>query len=108
LWQLQLSQQKTPNRSGALTMQEVVETDYEVFVSGIERAIGAVREVSPGGRSELIVYVENAGEFVVPADAIADVQGQKVMLDSNKLEPRLQQAICHAHDAEQPLPDGSG
>lgn len=89
-------------------MQEVVDADYEVFVSGVERAVGAIREVSPGGRAELIVYIENSGDFVVPADAVADVQGQKVILDEVKLAPQVRQAISHAHDAEQPLPDGSG
>jgi hypothetical protein len=28
---------------------------------------GAVRAVSPNGQPELVIYVENAGDFVVPA-----------------------------------------
>jgi hypothetical protein len=38
----------------------------------------------------------------VPITAVEAVHSQKVILNYNKLEPRLQQAIRHAHDAEQP------
>ncbi len=89
-------------------MQEVIETDYEVFASDGDRAIGAVRAIAPGGRRELVIYFENAGEFSVPPEAVKAVYGQKVILDCEKLEPRLREAIGHAHDAERPLPDGSG
>ena len=36
------------------------------------------------------------------ADAVRAVQFEKVILDYNKLEPRLKAAIRHAHDAEDP------
>jgi hypothetical protein len=60
---------------------------------------GAVREVSPNG---LVVYVENAGDFHVPLDAVEAVHSQKVILTCGKLNRRLREAINHAHDAEEP------
>jgi len=74
----------------------------QVFLTDGGEAFGAVREVAPQGREELVIYAENAGDFVVPITAVEAVHSQKVILNYNKLEPRLQQAIRHAHDAEQP------
>ncbi len=83
-------------------MQEAIEIGYQVFIVDGGEEFGAVREVAPQGREELVIYVENAGDFVVPITAVEAVHSQKVILNYNKLEPRLQQAIQHAHDAEQP------
>jgi hypothetical protein len=47
-------------------MQEAIEIGSQTFVSDGGEEFGAVREVSPNGRPELVIYVENAGEFVVP------------------------------------------
>ena len=58
--------------------------------------------MAPHGRPELVVYVENAGDFVVPLDAVEAVHAQKVILNCRKLERRLREAIGHAHDAEVP------
>ena len=57
-----------------------------------------MREISP----ELVVYVETAGDFVVPKDAIEAVHAQKVVLNCAKLDRRFRSAINHAHDAEVP------
>jgi hypothetical protein len=57
-----------------------------------------VREVSSRG---LVVYVENAGDFVIPFDAVEAVHSQKVVFKCNKLDAQLREAIGHAHDAEQ-------
>lgn len=83
-------------------MQEAIEIGYHVFIVDGGEELGAVREVAPQGREELVIYVENAGDFVVPITAVEAVHSQKIILNYNKLEPRLQQAIRHAHDAEQP------
>jgi hypothetical protein len=83
-------------------MQEAIEIGYQVFLVDGGEEFGAVREVSPQGREELVIFVENAGDFIVPITAVEAVHFQKVILNYNKLEPRLQQAIQHAHDAEQP------
>jgi hypothetical protein len=83
-------------------MQEAIEIGFQTFVSDGGEEFGAVREVSPNGRPELVIYVENAGEFVVPLSAVEVVHSQKVILNCAKLERRLRRAIGHAHDAEEP------
>jgi hypothetical protein len=80
-------------------MPENIEVGYQVFVSDGGEECGAIREVSP---SELIVYVENAGDFVVPRTAVKSVHSQKVILECAQLDRRLRKAIGHAHDAERP------
>ena len=83
-------------------MQEAIEIGYQTFFFFFGEEFGAVREVSPNGRPELVIYVENAGEFVVPLSAVESVHSQKVILNCGKLERRLRRAIGHAHDAEEP------
>jgi hypothetical protein len=83
-------------------MQETIDVGYQTFVSDGGEEFGAVREVSPNGPPEIVIYVENAGDFVVPLSAVEAVHSQKVILSCGKLEPRLRRAIGHAHDAEEP------
>jgi hypothetical protein len=78
-------------------MREKIAVGYQAFVSDGSEGFGAVREVFPSG---LIVYVENAGDFVVPLTAVEAVQSQKVIFDRGKLDRRLQEAIKHARDSE--------
>ncbi len=83
-------------------MRENIEVGYQTFVSDGGEEFGAVRQVAPQGRPELVIYVENAGDFVVPLDAVEAVHSQKVILDCRKLDRRLREAIGHAHEAEVP------
>src|SRR5262249_10936022 len=83
-------------------MRENIEVGYQTFVSDGGEEFGAVRQVAPHGRPELVIYVENAGDFVVPLDAVEAVHSQKVILNCRKLDRRLREAIGHAHDAEVP------
>ena len=83
-------------------MREEIEVGYQAFVSDGGEVFGAVRQVAPHGRPELVIYVENAGDFVVPLTAVEAVHSQKVILNCGKLEPQLREAIGHAHDAEEP------
>ena len=83
-------------------MQESIEVGYQTFVSDGGEEFGAVRQVAPHGRPELVIYVENAGDFVVPLDAVEAIHSQKVILDCRKLDRRLREAIGHAHEAEVP------
>jgi hypothetical protein len=83
-------------------MLEQIQQGFEVFLADGEHAFGAVRQVAPHGRNELTVYVENAGDFSVPLEAIQAVHSQKVILDGSKLDRSLRRAIGHAHDAEDP------
>ena len=83
-------------------MRETIEVGYQTFLSDGELAFGAVREVAPEGRAELVIYVENAGHFVVPLAAVEAVHAQKVILNPGRLDRALRTAIGHAHDAEEP------
>jgi hypothetical protein len=83
-------------------IQEQIQEDFEVYVHDGDVAIGAVRQVSPRGRPEIVVYVENAGDFTIPLSAVREVHDEKVVLDCAKLERRLREAIGHAHLAEDP------
>jgi hypothetical protein len=81
---------------------EPIEEGFDVFVSDGAKAFGAVRQVSPHGRPELVIYVENAGDFTVPLSAIQSVHSEKVILECGKLDMRLRRAIGHAHEGEDP------
>ena len=79
-----------------------VEVGYQVYVRDGGEEIGAVRDVLPPPRDQLVIYVENAGDFLVPAAAVTGVHHQKVVLDFALLDEPLLAAIVHAHDAEEP------
>ena len=78
----------------------LIEIGYQAFIVGNDEEFGAVRDVVPEGRPELLIYVENSGEFVVPLDAVEAVHDQKVVFDPAKLEQKMLDAIRKAHDAE--------
>lgn len=80
-------------------MTEHIDVGFMVFLADGEDGIGAVREVTP---TSIVIYVENAGEFVVPRSAVKDVHSEKVLLKPELLEKRLLQAIGHEHDSEDP------
>lgn len=73
---------------------------FATFVADGTVPFGAVRHVAPGGRDELVIYVENAGEFIVPMDAVEAVHFEKVIIQPKMLSRELRDAIGHAHDAE--------
>lgn len=79
-----------------------IEIGYQVFLEEGGEECGAVREVAPDSRDEIVVYIENAGDFMVTAGAIRTVHDGKVVLDPDRLDPRLRAAIAHAHDSEEP------
>jgi hypothetical protein len=81
---------------------DAIEEGFEVFVPGNDKPFGAVRRISRHGSGELVIYVENAGDFTVSRETVAAVRAQKVTLDPAKLDKRLRDAIRRAHDAEDP------
>jgi hypothetical protein len=83
-------------------MQDKIAVGFQTFVSDGGEEFGAVRAVAPHGRHELVICVENAGDFTVPLDAVESVHSGKVIFNCAKLDRRLRQAIGHAHDAEKP------
>jgi hypothetical protein len=71
----------------------------QVYLQEGSEEIGAVRQVRA---DHIRIYVENAGDFDVKVEAIRAVHDGKVILELAKLSESLQDAIAHAHDAEQP------
>ncbi|MDB4969965.1 MAG: hypothetical protein JWN44_5654 [Myxococcales bacterium] len=80
-------------------MNDSIAVGFQAYTSDRSEEFGAIRAVSPDGR-ELTVYVENNGDFTIPATAVVKVAFGKVTFDCKKLEKKLRQAIGHAHDAE--------
>lgn len=80
-------------------MLEKIETGDMVFIAEGQEGIGAVREIRKG---DFVLYVENAGEFEIPAAAIVRVHDRKVIVNPAKLPRRLLDAVGHAHDSEDP------
>lgn len=78
---------------------ERIREGFDVFVHDGDKAVGAVRQVR---RNEIVVYVENAGDFMVPMSSIIDVDAEKVTLDSGKIDESLKRAIAGAHRREDP------
>lgn len=72
-----------------------------VFVADGQTGVGAVREVLPDSE-EVLVNIENAGDFVLPISAIREVHSGKVMLDLEQLEGPVREALRHLHESEDP------
>ena len=90
-------------------MHEEISEGFMVFLSDGDEGIGSVREVRHG-LPELLIYIENAGDFVVPVSAVQAVHSGKVILAWDRLDLRLRNAIAHARDSEDPdyvAPDSS-
>lgn len=79
----------------------LIEIGYQAFTLDGGEEFGAVRDVLPDGRPELIVYIENSGEYTVPLSAVKAVHSEKVVIDVQQLPTSVQDAIAHAHDREQ-------
>lgn len=81
---------------------KAIEIGFHVYLEEGGKNLGAVRSVAPGGRPEIIVYIDNGGNFIVPVDAVRTAHDQKVILDPKHLDERLRNAVAHAHDREEP------
>src|SRR5229473_1492803 len=86
----------------ALEVQESIAVGFQVFAKDGDDEFGAIRDVCPGGRSELLVNIENGGDHCIPLDAIVDVHNEKVIVDVARLPEATRRLIEHAHDAEVP------
>ena len=80
-------------------MDEQIEAGFMAFLAEGKEGIGGVRAVA---NDHIVVYIENAGDFVVPLEAVHRVHDGKVVVDVGQLDPRLREAIAHAHDREEP------
>jgi hypothetical protein len=82
--------------------KESIQVGFQVFAEGGDEEFGAVRDVCPGGRNELLVNVENGGDHCIPLDAIVDVHDEKVIVDMARLPAPVRMIVSRAHDAEVP------
>jgi hypothetical protein len=82
--------------------QEAVRIGFQVFADGSAEEFGAVREICPAGKQELVVNIENGGDHLIPLSAIVGVHDEKVIVDVRRLKPALQGVVARAHDAEVP------
>lgn len=65
--------------------------------------IGAVRKIAP---DHLVVYVEAAGEFVVPGEWVRAAHHGKVVLDPLRIDTTFMAAAARAHEREdEPVDD---
>jgi len=85
-----------------LEWQESIRPGFQVFAKGGDEEFGAVRDVCPAGRPELLINVENQGDHCIPVEAILEVHDEKVVVDVARLPSSLRAAISHSHDAEVP------
>lgn len=74
-----------------------VQIGDQVYLEEGGLPFGAVRGVQRHG---LNIYVENAGDFDIRADAISAIHDGKVVLLEARLGPALRTAITHAHTSE--------
>jgi hypothetical protein len=86
---------------GDRIMHDQISEGFMVFVSDGAEGVGSVREIRHG-LPELLVYIENAGDFVIPLSAVKAVHSDKVILDFDHLDLRMRDAIRHARDSEDP------
>ena len=78
-----------------------LEIGFQVYIDEGGETFGAVRGYMPHNNA-FVVYIENAGDFVVPLETVDRVHDGKVILDVKRLDVRICEAIAHAHDREEP------
>jgi hypothetical protein len=74
----------------------------QVYIAEGADPIGAVRELQSGSHPSLVVYIENAGDVIIPAMAVRAVHDGKVVLDAEKLGEPVRRALGHVRDNEVP------
>jgi hypothetical protein len=80
-------------------MPDKIEVGDLVFLREGGESIAGVRQVLA---HEIVVHVENAGEFRLPLTAVRRVHDRKVVVVPEALPSEMSQAIRHIHDREDP------
>ena len=80
-------------------MHEKIREGFDVFLHDGEKSFGAVRKIR---RDAILVYVENAGDFEIPLNAVKDAEAGKVILNAHLLDAKIRDAIRRAHSGEDP------
>ena len=78
-------------------MQQI-EPGFRVFLGEGMDGAGAVRGLTE--RGEVVVNIENAGDFTLPMSAVRDVHDDKVILEFDQLPVPMREALHHLHDAD--------
>ncbi|WAH66293.1 hypothetical protein [Xanthomonas hortorum] len=76
-----------------------IEIGQMVFLRDGEVGVGAIRDIRNEG-AELVINIENGGDFVLPVSVVRDVHSGKVMLDVDQLPEEVRNALRHPHDNE--------
>ena len=74
-----------------------IEVGYQAFAKDSEEEFGAVRQVRP---QDLVVYIEDAGDTIIPIASVTDVVEGKVIIDIQRLDENVRRAIANAHRDE--------
>ena len=74
-----------------------IDVGYQAFEKGAQEEFGAVRQVRP---QELVIYIEDAGDTVIPLSAVSEVIEGKVIVDIQRLDEAVRRAIANAHRDE--------
>jgi hypothetical protein len=82
--------------------REAIGVGFQVFAQEGAATFGAIRDVCPGGRNELLVNIQNGGDHCIPLDAVLDVHDEKVIVDLAQLPGDIRRLVAHARDAEVP------
>jgi hypothetical protein len=87
----------------------LIEPGYSVCLYDGGDSFGAVRRLvlaRDGAAPVLEVNVENAGDLLIPLDAVDKVAAQRVVVRWDRLPPEVQEAIRHTVDQEDFPPPG--
>ena len=74
-----------------------IEVGFQAFAKGSEEEFGAVRQVRP---QDIVIYIEDAGDTIVPLSAVTEVIEGKVIVDTQRLDEAVRRAIASAHRDE--------
>ena len=85
-----------------MTKLPLIKEGFQAFSTEGGDEFGAVRAVAPGGQPEIVVYVENSGDFTIPLTAVHAVHDGKVIVDLTKVDSTVRAAISRAHNREVP------
>src|SRR5437763_6990869 len=82
-----------------------IEVGFQAFEKGAEEEFGGVRQVR---QQELVIYIEDAGDTVIPLSAVREVIGGEVIVDPQKLDDRDRRESATEHrDEDYPLKEDS-
>jgi len=74
-----------------------IEVGFQAFAKGAGEESRADRQ---GRAQDAVIYIEDAGDTVIPLAAVTDVVEGKVIVDTARLEEGVRRAIASAHRDE--------